>query len=202
MQKQAPKDLSTAEWELVQQSGWLLTKNQVIEKVYQLLGKVHQSLETAEGLPDFLFPAPLQKGGKISKGENYGGLPYLILDFPRHFSRESIFALRTMFWWGHDFTCTLHLAGRAYDACAPKLMENFQILEKEHLWVSTGEDPWVHHLTAEHFRPLADLSAGEWKTFLQKRDFVKLSRSFPLSTWDNLPEEAKRFLQLLLRLLR
>ena len=48
---------------------------------------------------------------KISKGENYRGLPYVMLDYPRLFGREEVLAIRTFFWWGHGFSVTLHLKG-------------------------------------------------------------------------------------------
>jgi len=34
---------------------------------------------------------------KISKGENYEGLPWVILDFPRYFDKENVFAIRCFF---------------------------------------------------------------------------------------------------------
>ena len=40
---------------------------------------------------------------KISRGEQYLGLPYVMLDYPRIFSKENVFAIRTFFWWGNYF---------------------------------------------------------------------------------------------------
>ncbi|MFM9050702.1 MAG: hypothetical protein ACKOKF_00090, partial [Bacteroidota bacterium] len=36
--------------------------------------------------------------GKIFRGENYEGFPYTLLDFPRYFSKDAVFAVRTMCW--------------------------------------------------------------------------------------------------------
>ena len=49
---------------------------------------------------------------KISRGENYNGLPYVMLDYPRCFGKEDVFAMRTMFWWGNFFSITWHLKGK------------------------------------------------------------------------------------------
>ncbi len=38
-----------------------------------------------------------------------------MLDYPRAFGRDSIFACRTFFWWGRFFSLTLHLAGRSWN---------------------------------------------------------------------------------------
>ena len=48
---------------------------------------------------------------KISKGEKYKGLPWVMLDYPRIFGKEDIMAIGTRFWWGHYFSVTLHLKG-------------------------------------------------------------------------------------------
>jgi hypothetical protein len=104
--------LSAEELSLVQNAGWLLTKNTIIEKVFALFGDVaHQmrdNFAAGEGIipAEVLVPSP-----KISKGENYKGLPWVMLDYPRFFNREDAFAIRTMFWWGHFFSVTLHLKG-------------------------------------------------------------------------------------------
>src|SRR5580700_4684754 len=97
--------LSVEELELVENAEWILTKNRIIDKVQNLFGilavKMKTELETIS-LPD----EPLQTNPKISKGENYNGLPYVILDYPRLFSKENVFAIRTMFWWGNYFSVT------------------------------------------------------------------------------------------------
>jgi hypothetical protein len=81
--------LSPKELELVNNADWILTKNAVIGKVYELFGQLseyivaelakHPSL-TEQGI-DFRSP-------KISKGEQYEGLPWVMLDHPRHFTNE------------------------------------------------------------------------------------------------------------------
>src|SRR4051812_8041543 len=103
--------LSPEELRLVQNTEWILTKREIIKKIYDLFGEVHNVMrkEISEN-PD-LFPQNIiGRSGKISKGENYRGLPYLILDYPASFERDNAFALRTMFWWGNFFSVTLHLS--------------------------------------------------------------------------------------------
>src|SRR5438105_15186190 len=101
--------LSSKEMELVTNADWILTKNTIIEKTKILFGEL-QEVMTSTFNPvaanDYTRVPP-----KISKGENYRGLPYLILDYPRLFEKENILAIRTMFWWGNFFSITLHLAG-------------------------------------------------------------------------------------------
>ena len=69
--------------------------------------------------------------GKIFRGENYRQLPYLVLDYPKHFSKESVLAFRTMLWWGNFFSCTLHLQGKALDERRSSLIQNWRSFRKK-----------------------------------------------------------------------
>ncbi|MEI9808974.1 MAG: hypothetical protein WDO16_14545 [Bacteroidota bacterium] len=78
-----------------------------------------------------LPPEVIKISPKISKGENYKGLPYLVLDYPRYFEKDNHFAVRSMFWWGNFFSSTLHLSGiykkkytSAIEASFTQLQEN------------------------------------------------------------------------------
>ena len=83
--------LSPAEMKLVTNEDWILTKNNILKKVRSLLEGYQEKqqnflLRHQTHLPAELFTA----SGKISKGENYRGLPYLILDYPRFFKIDEI----------------------------------------------------------------------------------------------------------------
>jgi hypothetical protein len=91
--KLAKIHLSKWEMNLVKNTEWIFTKRKIMEKAHLLLGRLHadyrQIIESElEYLPDNFIMA----GGKISRGENYKGLPFLILDYPAMFSKENIFA--------------------------------------------------------------------------------------------------------------
>ena len=85
-----------------------------------------------------------EKSGKISKGENYLGLPYAILDYPAIFKKENVFAIRTMFWWGNFFSITLHISGRKRmrEINISKLVENLR--EKNFLFCINKKE-WEHN---------------------------------------------------------
>src|SRR5436190_19310256 len=105
--------LSDFEIQLVNNSEWILTKNNIIKKAQQLLGVVQENIADYIKTKRKIFPAEIAAiSPKISKGENYLGLPWLMLDYPRYFDKENIFAIRTMFWWGNFFSTTLHLSGK------------------------------------------------------------------------------------------
>src|ERR1700733_538931 len=122
--------LSEEEMQLVSNSEWILTKHRVIEKVYQLFGNLSTKMQLyLQGNGQLLAPEILQLPAKISKGEHYEAMPYVVLDYPRLFSKENVFAIRTFFWWGNYFSITLHLKGKFHQQWYKKISKG--IAEKK-----------------------------------------------------------------------
>jgi len=78
--------LSQKEKELVINTEWILTKNHILQKVFSLFENIQFSqVEMVKLFSNPLIVEALSKNAKISKGDNYLGLPNLCLDFPRNF---------------------------------------------------------------------------------------------------------------------
>src|ERR1700737_3694132 len=93
--------LSPEELELVTNAEWILTKNAIMQKAWWLLEDLQVELvSNIKQISRILPEEVLKTTAKISKGENYKGLPYLVRDFPRCFDKDAIFAVRCMFWCG------------------------------------------------------------------------------------------------------
>ena len=104
--------LSAEELSLVQDTHWLLTKNNIIEKTKALFGNLAESLVKQTSRYEDHFPQTVHLySPKVFKGEYYEGLPYVMLDYPRIFGKDDVFAIRTFFWWGNFFSITLQLKG-------------------------------------------------------------------------------------------
>lgn len=177
--------LSPEESALVVRADWILTKNAILQKVRLLLEQV-QSLQ-APRLAD-LPAAVLQPAPKISKGENYRGLPYLVLDQPRYFNREDIFAIRALFWWGHFFSNTLHLAGSYKKVYEQTIIEAFPFWQEAGFYAAIHPDPWQHHFEPDNFIPVQELTASRFERIIQDSSFIKLSKKIPLEQWDDAAE--------------
>ena len=124
-------ELSKNELELVTSSEFILTKNRIIEKVYNLFGALSETykdaLKAGEAfLPDEVFVT----SPKIYKGENYLSLPYVMMDCPRIFFKEDMFAIRSFFWWGNYFSITLQLSGVYLEMYADKIVDFIKDKEK------------------------------------------------------------------------
>ncbi len=172
MNKDTNLQLSAAEMELVCNADWLLTKNRIIEKVYGMLGEVAEQVRGDFG------PSP-----KISRGENYQGLPWVMLDYPRRFGKEDSFAVRVFFWWGNFFSITLHLKGAWLQQYKAGIPEQFSLLEKNEFHICVSDNEWRHEFTADNYVPVKEIGAPALKERLQVAGFCKLSVKIPLEEW-------------------
>jgi len=149
--KDANLQLSPEEMRLVMQPDWILTKNSIIRKVVGLFAVLSEEYRG-------LLESPVSP--KISKGENYQGLPYVMLDYPRLFGREDVLAIRTFFWWGHAFSVTLHLKGEWMRRYLPVLRDRWQQLAAAGFCIGVSDDEWRHEHVEENYRPI--VSADEF----------------------------------------
>jgi hypothetical protein len=178
--------LSQKEAELVQNTDWILTKNVILKKAWALLETVQQEQKQYIQLSKHNLPEEILKpSAKISKGENYKELPYLVLDFPRFFEQENIFAIRTIFWWGNHFSITLHLSGSCKKIFEKKILASFPLLKEFSLCVNN--DPWEHHFEKNNYIPVSELSIADFENSVREKSFIKLAKKIPLKKWDDAP---------------
>ena len=177
--------LSPTEMELVNNADLILTKNAILKKVNGLLGELQAKQQQDIALLTAVLPAKVSgTSPKISKGENYKGLPYLILDYPRLFEHENIFAVRTMFWWGHFFSITLHLSGVYKKEAEEKLMDSYPALKEKGYSFYINQKPWEHHFGEDNYVFLSELSKNDFEKLVREKPFVKLANKITLQQWD------------------
>lgn len=176
---------------LVRDPGWILTKNSIISKVVGLFAGLSE--EWRGDWKGDIGPEP-----KISKGENYKGLPYVMLDYPRVFGKEDVFAIRTMFWWGHAFSVTLHLKGKYKDLFLPVIRERRAELSAAGFEMGVSDDEWEHAHTPETYRPFL---GGPFEEENIALPFLKLSAQCGLERWNEAPELLSGLYQTLVKAL-
>jgi hypothetical protein len=183
MQGSANVSLSAFEKELVMDANWILTKNHIIQKVFALFGLVSDACllhPLLKHLPnEITATAP-----KISKGENYEGLPYVMLDYPRCFSKDDVFAIRTFFWWGNFFSITLHLKGKYKLQYEQVITDAIKAGELKNAWVNVSDHEWMHHFENKNMRPVDGMDANT----LKAKELLKLAYKLELKEWDNAEE--------------
>jgi hypothetical protein len=181
--------LSAEELQLVSNTSFILTKRKIIDTVNILFGDLAQTMvqhvfEQKSKLP----PAVILSTPKIAKGENYLQLPYLILDYPRRFDKENVFAIRTMFWWGNFFSCSLHLSGSYKTAYLQAVQNKTAALQKNNFYICINKEEWQHHFETSNYLPANALTQEEIKNILAQQRFIKIAAKFPLHQWDDVPE--------------
>ena len=168
---------------LVQNAEVLLTKQRIIGKVFNLFGEMAEVLQQL--MEAVSLPASVQQlSPKIARGENYELLPYVMLDYPRFFSREHVLAIRTFFWWGNFFSVTLQLKGMYLEQYAPSIVAKRLQLGAAGFHIAVTDDEWRHDHYPDHYTPMATLDAAATEKLLD-HPFCKLSARIPLSEWND-----------------
>ena len=194
--------LSQTEMQLVTNAELILTKNAILKKVSQLLGNLQVKQQQYVTLQEMQLPGKVTGTiPKISKGEKYQGLPYLILDYPRLFEHENIFAVRTMFWWGHFFSVTLHLSGIYKEASEEKLIAKYEALKEKEYYCYINEDQWEHHFENDNYVLLSELNKNDFEKAIREKPFVKLANKIALQQWDDANEILLRFFREIIEIL-
>jgi hypothetical protein len=181
--------LSPEEETLVATADWILTKNRVIQKINLLLSGVQISQQQLLQSYDTLEKEVLTPSPKISKGENYKGLPWLVLDYPRYFKKDNVFAIRTLFWWGNFFSITLHLSGKYKVSHEKKIIDSFESFKGGDFSVCVNEDQWEHHFEAGNYLPVSGFHPLQFEERIQKGSFIKLAKKIPLEQWNGVEKK-------------
>jgi hypothetical protein len=219
----AKVQLSAEEMRLVRDPAWILTKNSVMGKVIAMFGEL--SGEIRIGGAHRVAPIRRAPGSggtepKISRGENYKGLPWVMLDYPRVFGKEDVYAIRLMFLWGHAFSVTLHLKGVYKERLLPGIRLRWAELAAAGFEYSISDDEWAHEHTAETYGPWEgthersaggieeeDARAADTRSessergmegMPHERPWLKLSARVGLEHWDEAPERLSALHQLLM----
>jgi hypothetical protein len=176
--------LSEDELLMMQNSDWILTKNGIIEKINQgfssMAVQMQQTIACRQSVfdNDIILSSP-----KISRGEKYQGLPYVILDYPRIFGKENVLAIRTLFWWGNYYSITLHLKGRWQHQVANKIIASSRQLREHSFFMSLSGDEWNHDLQNEDYIGMQNISEEELEKKLAGTPFFKLAARVAIAPW-------------------
>ena len=159
----------------------ILTKRAVIEKASALFSSLIPGINNTFGgisAADKILNVSVPK---ISKGENYKGFPYVIMDHPASFKKENIFAVRTMFLWGHFFSITLHLAGHYKTLFETSIYKKLQ--EENDFFIAAGEEEWEHHFAEDNFAAYTNISPARLLE-IKERKFLKVALKYELHHWN------------------
>jgi hypothetical protein len=191
-------DFTEKDLHILEDTDFLLAKSSILKKIYNLLEKTKTRLIKIVEESDFSFPEGTDiVMGKISRGENYKNLPYMVIDYPTLFTNENSFAFRTMFWWGNFFSSTLQLEGRSLNEYRKIIGNNIDKLLDKNIFIGVGETPWEYHYNEDNYLILTK----DHIKIINNCNFLKLSKNISLSDWERLPAFASGFLKLMISVL-
>jgi hypothetical protein len=177
-------NFSHDEVNLINNQDFFKQKIIITKKMVSLFNELNDGIDKIKNRKENL-PEPVKTtSGKISKGENYLGLPYLVLDNPRVFSNKNIFAFRTMFWWGNYFSFTFHLSGNYLNNYKRNIYRNCETLKGKEILICIHSEQWVHHLEKENYESIDSIDRKAIKKLIEEKGFLKLSRKLDLKKWN------------------
>lgn len=177
-------------------------KHSVTRKIEFLYQDIVKDLKNLVSESNFVFPVDtLHKPAKISKGENYNQYPYMVLDYPRLFSRKDVFAMRTIFWWGHYFSNAFILGGDSLKLYKSRLSEKINFLKTSSWYICVHPTPWKLETHSDNYRELSKIEDNDIKIIIDNKKFLKLAAIYPVSHYEKLRGYTSTFLSGILELL-
>ena len=189
---------------LLVQPEFFLTKKRLGVKINDLLTQCIPIIEgKLERNSSHLPQNIINSQPKISRGENYLSYPWQILDYPRDFGKEDIFALRTLCWYGNGFSLSLHLSGEYAKKHIDGIAANLSILAKNNFYICIHSDPFQHHFEEDNIIKCCDFvqagSSLHW--LLENNKFIKIVKLFSFEEIDSIPEKIGEASRILLEIL-
>ncbi|GDX51113.1 hypothetical protein LBMAG27_01600 [Bacteroidota bacterium] len=178
--------LSEEEKITIGNTNFFSVKREIISKITNLLGEIGNNKMLNKSWKNILINEQEKTfEPKISKGENYLGLPYLILDFPKKFEDENQFAVRSFFWWGNYLATFLLISGKDLEKFLPVILSNYSMLIDKEIFVSLNHDRWIHSIDSDYFSLIKNISSDEFETMIKKSGYLKLATILPLEKIEN-----------------
>jgi hypothetical protein len=159
-----------------------LIKHEVMSKMGSLMAETGQQLSHTFRENQLIDLAH----HKITRGERYKQMPYIVLDYPQIKGPDFNIVLRTMFWWGHYFTCSLIVKTSLLDL--EKTGKSIRKLKKTKILV--GSNLWEQELEMDDYRKTSDLNKKQMTKLLEAANYLKLSRKISLRHYTSLTEHA------------
>lgn len=188
-------DFTREEFQLLSNYQFFDYKARITSKVLTLFSGIENKIRKEIASASHPFPDLINStSAKISKGENYRNCPYIVLDYPRIYSRENIFALRTIFWWGHYFSNAFIIAGHSYHRYLPRFLERPGELKNKNWYLCISQTPWKLENASWNYVLLSKLSDKDIRNYLQTYSFIKIARIYPLDQYKKLDRQTLHFL--------
>jgi hypothetical protein len=125
-----------------------------------------------------------------------------MLDFPRFFSQEDVFAVRTMLWWNRHLSITLQLKGRYAERFSVPVFSHLPQLAAAGFYINNSAEEWDHDLDGPNYQPLHTAYVHGRETGKGNTGLLKLAQKFPAAEWNNAEMRLPESFQMLMNVLK
>lgn len=192
---------SPEEKELLLNKEFFISKKNITSKIYFEFEEIKKAIEIILIERKLPLTKEILATGKINRGENLIGLPWINLDYPGYFKKENAFAIRYLFWWGTHFSVTLHLGGESLNNLQSCILKNIKESSYQHFYWCVNSNPWQYDYSLENYCMIRYLSPEHIQTSI-KNGFVKISFFIELVNLENFKTPGIEIAQRLIDLLK
>ena len=184
---------STKELQYLSDTDFLLTKRTILEKAFAGLKTCSKLIDTELLNGSYKIDSKyLLPASKISKGENYRGLPYMVLDNPRYFKKGSVLSYRILFWWGNFISFSLHLEGDMCTAALDSILSKSIEQVHDQTYYCLGITPWEHHFEESNYQLIGRITTDQVRKHYEEYGFIRITKKATLKEWPFLNDLAIR----------
>jgi hypothetical protein len=179
------------EFRTLSDTGFFHYKQQITQKVSAAFGRIIHRIRELPEVAAVPWPTGTDTTlGKISKGEQHEGLPWLVADMPRYFSKHDTLLYRVMLHWGQPFSMQWVLSGKPLEQFGRAMVG--MVASDSRILIATGGKLW--DTGRQHYQPI---QPGEelWPD-IQESGFLKVAMFLPLEDAAHLETNAVEFARL------
>lgn len=192
---------TNAELEIASNTNFFDVKRELTAKIVLALEQFGEQLLQEIIIPVFQKQGIERAGLKVSKGENFKGYPYIVLDCPRLYSTDTEVICRTIFRWGHGWSLHFTVQGKTLASINHSLPFFLASLSTDWL-LYTGENIWEQDVDSIYFIPTPSMSETALCQTINRDEFFKIARQINLSEAVEWPPFPQQTYQVLFNLLK
>jgi len=172
---------------IISSKDYIIRKNALLQSVNNTMLELERCISSTE-IQNIVPEIVKDKRGKISRGENYHGMPWMVLDAPALFEKKSILAFRHIFIWGHPLSINLHVSGEFMDILD---MSKSNELKKKDWYFLCGKNPFINHYDPTLYKPISELSP----TIMIDQGYLRLTKTIALNDSQSLTNQCIQFIK-------
>lgn len=187
---------TNAELEIASDTNFFDVKRELTAKIVLALEQFGEQLLQEIIIPVYQKQGIERAGLKVSKGENFKGYPYIVLDCPRLYSTDTEVICRTIFRWGHGWSLHFTIQGKTFTSIRHSL-SNFSASLSSDWLLYTGENIWEQDVDSVLFVSALSMSETALSHTINRQGFFKIATQINLSDaveWPPFPQQTYQIL--------